>query len=371
MRPTVKTIQKLWKDCEPEVLGKNRQSLGYIQELAAKCGVPIARWNLLRYFGDGDTNNLIHDFKAINKAFFEKMNSKDLDPEENIEVDPRLREILSGFARRLHDQELRVARSEYERHTNSYRNYYNSYQTALTRAMQQKQKILDLEENTAVDNRAKKVEDAIVEVCEGGFWGDPIVGDDGAIWLRTMTDIVLSQRSKSAGIDTTINLGMMSVRLDLRHSRCEVYPYKKNLTAGHHYHPHIDSDGSVCWGDAYRTVGEALADWDVKVVLNLLSGLLTTYNSGNPYVMLADFSRKTPYSRHGWYTNAHSERDAAEARKKRIEKEKAKRAEEAQKQVEQQSQETSEKGSEDNHGASTSILNNPPPRLRFDPQATF
>ena len=55
------------------------------------------------------------------------------------------------------------------------------------------------------------------------------------------------------------------------------------------YHPHVNTDGGICWGNAQDTASRAIVAGQLDKVMNLLKSLLTIYNGGNPYRSFEEF----------------------------------------------------------------------------------
>lgn len=326
MRATIKTIQKHWTDLDPDVRKQNQSSLAYINELAARVGISIRRWNIGSLFTVDGGPNLMSDFKAINKAFFAKMKEGE-EGDVDTEVDPKIKESLQAFAKGLFDEEIWRQKRTIESKEYDLRHYERRQKSLMEELAKAHAKLHALEAGEGADSRIAKVEEDLEEILLNGWWGDLLVDGDW-FWLRTTDDIVLSQRNKKAGLDQSFNLGQVSVGINLSRGECKVVPYKNNLRYDDLFHPHVNTTGSICWGDAAEASSKALVEWRVKDLLNLLQALLITYSPSNPYTQLNNFQFGTPFGRRNSdLRNPHNDRDKREAeerkRQKRLEEEAA------------------------------------------------
>lgn len=323
MRATVNTIQKHWEGCSSEQLKKNMTSLNYIRDLAGRTNTNIARWNLVALFGTGSGADLVNDTNKINKVFFEKLSSQVAsDPSETDdlpEVDPRLKAQLSRFVGNMHKQEVEQLKRQADHSKRNAHYSYEQYEQHMREASKCLAKLKTLESDRTGNARVNAVERGIAETVAEGFWGDVIISDDGAIWLRTMSDITLSEIRRAAGIETVVNLGKFAVRIDLPGGSVRVTPYKGNKRADDFYHPHVNEDGDICWGDASEMSYRHMTEWSVKELLFLLQELLCSYNPSNPYTKLSEFEHASAYGRRAAGLRCpHIDRDSEESIRKKL-----------------------------------------------------
>ena len=56
-----------------------------------------------------------------------------------------------------------------------------------------------------------------------------------------------------------------------------------------HFHPHVDSDGEFCLGNAAPQFQTARQELDIYTMLKIASKILSSYNPGSPYVVFEEY----------------------------------------------------------------------------------
>lgn len=111
--------------------------------------------------------------------------------------------------------------------------------------------------------------------------------------FETINDTILREIKPEAGVNRSVNLGTFFIEASFASNSVKVLRSKNNLNPrGTHIHPHIHSNGGVCWGNAGDTVRRAFASFDVKSVIETTLLILAEYNPNSPYVPLHEFERK-------------------------------------------------------------------------------
>jgi len=313
MRATLSNIEKHWSNCPPELMRSNQSSLNYIRDVAARTGTNIARWNLVAVFGSGQDANLKTDHNEINRLFFAKMGNGEGNDEQDVVVslDPLLRNSLKSWSDRILNDQRAQLESQVRSHTDNARMNYTRYENDLRTAARFMQQLENIRPSEATTQRLAKVEKELEEVLNGDFWCDPIVTDN-FLWLRTASDLIITERRRSAGIDMQFNAGLLAVRWNITGTELRVFPYKRNKRHRELYHPHVDRAGVVCWGDAAQLAAQHLQNWNVKDLLLILQSLLVNYNAAAPYIQLNDLiAHGTPMrASTGSLRTAYHDRDA-------------------------------------------------------------
>lgn len=300
---TVNTIHSKWEGCSSEQLRANQQALNYIMTLASQMNENIKRWNLTTTFGNGDGDNLETDPRKLNKAFFDRLMRGKPQAPATVTASPapdaatqaeqvaEVHRVLRRHAARVARRELRDASNRARQMTEQAERQYANYLRNLQQAVTAKRRVEQLEADTTDAARAERIANDLVGVLNEGFWYDPVVDSNDALWLRTRNDVVLTFRNRAADIDVTVNLGRFAVQLVPGEARVSVFPCGRNRTPGSRdlSHPHV-SGGSVCWGASAELANRAIADWQFGEVLQLLQQLLLTYCDDNPYVSLVEFT---------------------------------------------------------------------------------
>jgi hypothetical protein len=129
----------------------------------------------------------------------------------------------------------------------------------------------------------------IDKIVTTGFFRLQCIEEYQKLNFRTTNDVIIREYNPTAGVDYAVNLGRFEIELDYFSGEIFVGKYSDNVEVNNFYHPHVSSDGKVCWGDAINSFYQYMNSLELSKVMNLLSQLLTSYNAGNPYVGLQRF----------------------------------------------------------------------------------
>lgn len=87
-----------------------------------------------------------------------------------------------------------------------------------------------------------------------------------------------------------VAIGTMEIHLRLTEFHVEVWNVSANLDSRNGYqHPHVSSDGHVCWNDHETEAMEYHRNGDFLALKDLIDNLLQTYNDRSPYIALEDW----------------------------------------------------------------------------------
>ena len=79
----------------------------------------------------------------------------------------------------------------------------------------------------------------------------------------------------------------------LEHSMGDKYfkvkPFKNNIFSGGHFHPHITSNGSICFGDIKNSYNELLVRQNYSEAVAVILNVLRNYNFKSPYQSIENF----------------------------------------------------------------------------------
>ena len=253
-------------------------SLKYLEILAQNTGTDIKKWPtlaILRESGD--------EKRAINKAFFNYLETKKEAPKETLNVDLSALQDSAEAAKLRRIEELQVTSKQL-------RGYIGNKQDEIARYVESlwaKNKEIMALENRPSDFVANDVK----RLLEQGFWRF-VSYSDGELKLATVHDVIM--REKAPGIDRTVNLGRYIGALDISAMSMALREYSgnKNAREGGYFHPYanINSEDNICWGNASNSSAEMLASGRVYDVYMLLASLLTTYSrDSTPYAYLREF----------------------------------------------------------------------------------
>lgn len=305
LRATVNTINKHWAGMPTDKLRQNQSSLVYIRDLAGKTNTNISRWNIVSIFGSGSGAELINDVNQINKIFFQRIAQPAPDPTDEVEDQPEpqveipalMKITLQNISRNSLANELRQAEYELNRSKEEARRLWINYNNTLVVASRADQKLEALRTTANLNERGERVEKELLEVIKGGFWGD-LQFRGNAMWLTTVNPITLSEIRRAAGVEIVAPLGRFAASFDFSNQHIIVAPYKGNKRVdSHFYHPHVNTTGEICWGDARDMAENARISWKIKDLFFIMQELLSSYNSGNPYRSLDRFVDARAYGR--------------------------------------------------------------------------
>jgi hypothetical protein len=97
--------------------------------------------------------------------------------------------------------------------------------------------------------------------------------------------ISLSYFRASQAITNTANLGRYSVSIGFYGTKltARVFEFADNLWVERYIHPHVDTEGSICFGNAKPAASVAAASIDLPSFMSIIKDVLTIYNDDNPY----------------------------------------------------------------------------------------
>ncbi len=294
MSATIDKIEKLFEGLPEDQRKANESTLKYIHYLAAVTNTDISRWNLIPAFEAEKANHLLQDKNEINKVFFEKL-KKSYDRKKTAkdvkEADFKIDEVVNlkklideNAVRAVRDKIAAIERSAQNYEAES-RNLFESGNEQLRLATVKRLECLALKdgEKTLGD----KIRSEISAVIKAGTWVNPVV-EGTTLWLNTKSDVVISYKNNSAGIDAEVNCGKLSARITFPDFRIYVYPYANNIilrhNGQHYWHPHVNYEGSICWGSAVPQITEWTPKAEFSKLFEILHSLLFNYNDAAPYV---------------------------------------------------------------------------------------
>lgn len=101
--------------------------------------------------------------------------------------------------------------------------------------------------------------------------------------------VVMKYYDKTKKAEVDLDMGQYKVLWQPNSYSMQVLGHKDNITAHGHIHSHINSGGSICWGNAGDRVSQAIAKGDPVPQFRALQTLLQTYNAESPYVGIEHF----------------------------------------------------------------------------------
>lgn len=118
------------------------------------------------------------------------------------------------------------------------------------------------------------------------------VDSNQIISFVSRTDVILRHIDARSGMHYELNCGKFRLDVRLSDMRLWLKPHEHAVERqdGHHVHPHVDSGGTICFGNGQDAANTAIMGGDVLTILKLLDAMLPNYG-GNPYQALPDFKK--------------------------------------------------------------------------------
>ena len=266
----------------------------YIFLIASTSGVSVSDWDCQEVFGavKGSANEIVTSKLDINKRFFEKVEelaAASPIPSEPTPLDESTKENLKILSRQYIADLIARAENDYRNRLSSAVDYQRSYEEQLRRAVEARAATMQ------ISGQDPKVSEQIETLTEGSFWqyAGQARESSSVFVLRTKNDVICSHKNVAAEIDITVNLGKFDARFDMRGGILRVVAHSDNVFVSDYIHPHISSNGSVCWGNGGDTALRAQSSMNLIQLFTLLSSVLVNYNSSNPYRSLEDFHKQS------------------------------------------------------------------------------
>jgi len=258
-------------------------ALDYIKQLASLSGTNIIAWNILEVFGTGEDNAILTDKSQINKKFFEKVNSIRSRKSTKIAELNKIPELVKALDNQI-ERVLKEKKRSYQGKINSCLDEVKRLHTKMESNLQQATKFgIELSRMNG-DDPSGLLKEEIAETLSQGYWINPVV-EDNHLYLNTKSNVVISYINKQAKVDVELDVGQLAVKINLDTFEMWVIPYKKNISSqSRFFHPHVNANGSICWGDALSQVSQWRTELKLGSMLRMLYSLLYNYNSSNPYI---------------------------------------------------------------------------------------
>lgn len=272
----------------------NLEILIYIEYLANSSNTNISTWDIGTLFRDSENKKasleLLKNKNEINKTFFEQKEKMKEGSTEEIQNIIKL--IGNSIGTALDGQkEARILKLRNE--IVNQRSKIEENVKAITEKIKDtvnSKKEMDMLEGT---NSKDRVMADIEDILKGNFYQFHSF-EDNLLVFTTRSDIVLGLVNVKAGVNYQVNMGKYKISLDMKTFKLLVLPHEKNMKLNDHVHPFVGEHGDVCFGNVQSRASDLLASMDVKGILNLLMGLLTTYSAeSSPYMVLESFKKES------------------------------------------------------------------------------
>lgn len=244
----------------------------YVNQLQAQTGKRLTPDQLELFRGLGD------DKKAMNKVFFE------LGVAQNNASSEKIAALTELLAKRHKESRIRKIKELHDREETALRQARERMQSA-DAYLEQAANIRT--ERELFEGTSPNIEDILTGISGQGFWTLHDVRAEAIEFLSN--NVILTHKNDQQGVDMTVNFGVFKLVWTPLTSSVRLRPFVDTLNLNGYAHPHVNEDGSVCWGNAGSALVESLRKYDVKAMLALAYSLLHTYNPNSPYVRLEEF----------------------------------------------------------------------------------
>lgn len=250
-------------------------ALAYLEHMAASTSTDISEWNIIELFAEDDL--IPTDRNVLNEKFLEARSEARRGPQlSQDELIAETKKQLKNFdSSWIHERKASI-----NAEISHYRESIQTYQRRLTETSRQMRNQMEqLEHLTS----STKLEDEIDKIAQNQFWEIERMAS-GSLYLRTRGSCVLRYRGE------TVDFGRFRIKIYLKTGGIVALPLENNIHYKfQYYHPHINENGGLCWGDAAGAVSEQFGMGNIAEILDLLQALLTTYNNDNPYMAFESF----------------------------------------------------------------------------------
>lgn len=201
---------------------------------------------------------------------------------------------LDEFLHKKHTDEAARLRSHVDSRIARAREYNNSATSMLREAMSYQRQL-----DAILGPQAISLTDAVEEAMEDRWWTfdwedtkrrNKGKNEDGRCLVFTTPKVVINWRHPE-GHEISVDMGQYAAVWTPSRADLKVYKHKENcITDNGFYHPHIYTDGAVCWGNGFTMHSQAMTDMRPAASLKALKSILMTYNEESPYERIGKFA---------------------------------------------------------------------------------
>ncbi len=153
----------------------------------------------------------------------------------------------------------------------------------LTRARKAQEQLEDM---TNFDP-AKRIQD-VIEQLQFTNWNFHKFHSN-CLEFVSRSDVMLRHIEPKAGINYELNCGKYLARINLSSMTMSMLRYERNAPTTCVPHPHVKSDGHICFGNAADAYNKAVVAGDIVALLKILDAMLPNYNPASPYTSIENF----------------------------------------------------------------------------------
>ncbi len=258
----------------------------WLAQLASSTGV---MWDAVPDEVKKQTKDM-QDKGLINQAFFAWFNNK---PAVEVEFDEESKKLFTELAAISNTREFRTHEDRIKSAVSQAMSYHREMQSYLTQAMEAREKL-----DVLTRSQGKDITPEILEICKDGFFKyNPertkaynTMNRDKAVCFVTPR-VYMRFFKPAAGIDMNVDMGSFEVQYVPSQAVIKVMKHEDNLVHGSTYHSHVNSNGTVCWGNAADTYQKSMLERTPSKVFPALRTILQNYNETSPYVTIDNYDR--------------------------------------------------------------------------------
>lgn len=258
-----------------------KANMGYIQMLMANYGfrLSVDQMRELAILPDkSDINKKMADFYELHKA------GKPIGPDEEKIIEQASSDLQQFFKHRFEarkeeiKKEIEIYKKDADRH----------FTEANAKLLRMNEKVVEFDQMKDDGTEMKSVFDAIKG---NSFWRIEKYRD-GIMYFESQ-DVILRHVDRAQNVDMTVNFGPMWLMWVTRSGTVKMDETRGKYIVNGHMHPHINSSGSICWGNAASSYTTHMKTYQINEVLKIVQSLLQTYNPGSPFQRLDRFFAKS------------------------------------------------------------------------------
>lgn len=284
------------KETALSILNIQKGTLKYIEHLAAITETNIATWDPFAVFAKED-GLFPRERNKLNQLFFSHRERVKDSVASEILPQPDDERIMSLCAsvNKLFAKSIETTMKKHESQIQDLERHMNNKSMELQRAQENYSRALLAKSGMKQKQKeGLSVHESVKRVIRDGWWTLAPDSDQSEGMLVFLTpEVTLSQINEKAAVNFVVPMGRYLVKLTTRSQslKVRVNAYDKNPLCPESglYHPHVNSSGEVCAGDAGKELTLAETTFDVEKIMRLLKAILTTYNDDNPYQELSTF----------------------------------------------------------------------------------
>lgn len=263
-------------------------AIKYVDLLAAQAQVDVTSWPVLEVFHNENTGTIHTDKAKLNQAFFNWAKTQRVSTSR---LTAQRRQALNSMSDNFKQIRRDRLKLELQQKLRDVAHYSRHFDNAMLAAAKTQAMLSAMNQN-----QANEMAQALEEVLSDGWYHvDEITSE--AIRLLT-PEIVLSHVNPSQKVDVRVPVGSFLVEFQLMRGSLRVFRHKNTFPPeepdkfgdyrfhGTYYHPHVNHEGRVCFGEINQSVMQAIGNFDIKAVFTATRQVLTTYCDQSPYVHL-------------------------------------------------------------------------------------